>query len=148
MPVCFGLEHKSVRFGFCVYTLHDKKNSKTWRTSMLHFGAQTSSPSYLLLASLDAARAAAQRPGAWDAPLEAARQARAGLRALPGLVLLDDCAAAGAQRTRRLAHGNVCAYHTVLITVIACNCLITMRPGLRVVCLIRRAASVQLHQAQ
>ena len=57
---------------------------------------QTSSPSYLLMASLDAARAAAQAPGAWDAPLEAARLARAGLRALPGLLLLEDCAPAGA----------------------------------------------------
>ncbi|KAK9833408.1 hypothetical protein WJX81_002549 [Elliptochloris bilobata] len=56
---------------------------------------QTSSPSYLLMASLDAARAAAQQPGAWDAPLHAARLARAGLRALPGLTLLEDFAAAG-----------------------------------------------------
>lgn len=58
---------------------------------------QTSSPSYLLMASLDAARAAAQAPGAWDAPLEAARLARAGLRALPGLLLLEECAPAGAR---------------------------------------------------
>ena len=47
------------------------------------------------MASLDAARAAAQAPGAWDAPLEAARLAHAGLRALPGLLLLEDCAPAG-----------------------------------------------------
>ena len=48
------------------------------------------------MASLDAARAAAQAPGAWDAPLEAARLARARLRALPGLLLLENCAPAGA----------------------------------------------------
>ncbi|KAF8056842.1 speA [Scenedesmus sp. PABB004] len=50
---------------------------------------QTSSPSYLLLASLDAARAHAARPGAWDAPLAVAAAARAGLARLPGLALLQ-----------------------------------------------------------
>jgi hypothetical protein len=56
------------------------------------------------MASLDAARAAAQRAGAWREPLAAARAVRAGLRALPGLALLEDCAPAGApgRRARRL----------------------------------------------
>ena len=51
------------------------------------------------MASLDAARAAAQAPGAWDAPLEAARLARAGLRALPGPLLLEDCASSGMRQS-------------------------------------------------
>ncbi len=60
------------------------------------------------MASLDAARAAAQREGAWREPLAAARAVRAGLRALPGLALLDDCAPAGAPwRARRLARVSV-----------------------------------------
>jgi arginine/lysine/ornithine decarboxylase len=50
---------------------------------------QTSSPSYLLLASLDAARRHAQEPGVWAAPCAAAAAARAGLAQLPGLRLLQ-----------------------------------------------------------
>jgi hypothetical protein len=50
---------------------------------------QTSSPSYLLLASLDAARRHAAAPGTWDAPLAAAAAARAGLCAIKGLTLLQ-----------------------------------------------------------
>ena len=43
---------------------------------------QSSSPSYLLMASLDAARAQAQQPGAWEGPLQAARQIRTAMCAL------------------------------------------------------------------
>jgi arginine/lysine/ornithine decarboxylase len=50
---------------------------------------QTSSPSYLLLASLDAARRHAAAPGTWDTPLAAAAAARARLQATPGLTLLQ-----------------------------------------------------------
>jgi arginine/lysine/ornithine decarboxylase len=50
---------------------------------------QTSSPSYLLLASLDAARRHAAAPGTWDTPLAAAAAARAGLCAIKGLTLLQ-----------------------------------------------------------
>jgi arginine/lysine/ornithine decarboxylase len=50
---------------------------------------QTSSPSYLLLASLDAARRHAAAPGTWDAPLAAAAAARAGLQTIKGLTLLQ-----------------------------------------------------------
>ncbi|WIA21198.1 hypothetical protein OEZ85_000446 [Tetradesmus obliquus] len=50
---------------------------------------QTSSPSYLLLASLDAARRHAATPGTWDTPLAVAAAARAGLAAIPGLLLLQ-----------------------------------------------------------
>ncbi|BDA50669.1 Arginine decarboxylase [Coccomyxa sp. Obi] len=52
---------------------------------------QSSSPSYLLLASLDAARAHAQLPDTFHEPLEAAAAARQLLRELPsGSALLDD----------------------------------------------------------
>jgi arginine decarboxylase len=53
---------------------------------------QTSSPSYLLLASLDAARAAAFEGGGsgWEAALDATRTVRAALRAAPGVRLLCD----------------------------------------------------------
>lgn len=51
---------------------------------------QTSSPSYILLSSLDAARRHAFKPGVWLAPLAAAEAARTQLAALPGLSLLQD----------------------------------------------------------
>lgn len=52
---------------------------------------QSSSPSYLLLASLDAARAHAQLHDTFHEPLEAAAAARQLLRKLPsGSALLDD----------------------------------------------------------
>ncbi|EIE20455.1 PLP-dependent transferase [Coccomyxa subellipsoidea C-169] len=51
---------------------------------------QSSSPSYLLLASLDAARAHAQLPDTFQEPLDAAAAARQLLRELPGSGLLDD----------------------------------------------------------
>lgn len=56
---------------------------------------QTSSPSYILLASLDAARRHAFAPGSWLAPLAAADAARVQLAGVAGLVLLQDgsCAA-------------------------------------------------------
>lgn len=50
---------------------------------------QTSSPSYILLASLDAARRHAAAPDTWATPLAVAAAARAGLTALPGLSLLQ-----------------------------------------------------------
>ena len=53
-----------------------------WSCWMLHLCfccLQSSSPSYLLMASLDAARAQAQLPGAWEGPLQAARQIRSAL---------------------------------------------------------------------
>jgi len=51
---------------------------------------QSSSPSYLLLASLDAARVLAQDPEAcFGTPLEAAKTARAGLSGIPGLSVLE-----------------------------------------------------------
>lgn len=49
---------------------------------------QSSSPSYLLMASLDAARAAAVEPGAWDEPLAAAAAARHAAAQLPSLRVL------------------------------------------------------------
>ncbi|KAF6251248.1 pyridoxal phosphate-dependent transferase [Scenedesmus sp. NREL 46B-D3] len=56
---------------------------------------QTSSPSYLLLASLDAARRHAAAPGAWRLPLAAAAAARAGLQAIPSLLLLQQGSCGG-----------------------------------------------------
>jgi hypothetical protein len=49
---------------------------------------QSSSPSYLLMASLDAARQLAATPGFLDGAVAAAQAARAGLQAVPGLRLL------------------------------------------------------------
>jgi arginine/lysine/ornithine decarboxylase len=51
---------------------------------------QTSSPSYILLSSLDAARRHAFMSGVWLAPLAAAEVARTQLATLPGLSLLQD----------------------------------------------------------
>lgn len=51
---------------------------------------QTSSPSYLLLSSLDAARRHAFSPGVWLTPLAAASSAREQLAVLPGLLLMQD----------------------------------------------------------
>lgn len=82
---------------------------------------QTSSPSYLLMASLDAARAAAQAPGAWDAPLEAARLTRAGLRALPRLLLLEDCTPAGAGWRLHWGSQVWLSTHFVCLTVMKCS---------------------------
>ena len=59
--------------------------------------AQTSSPSYLLMSSLDAARAHAQLPGTFSEPLQAAALANAQLRRLPGLAILHDRLTPGAQ---------------------------------------------------
>eukprot|EP00891_Asterochloris_glomerata_P003714 jgi/Astpho2/3714/fgenesh1_pg.00060_%23_31_t len=59
-----------------VQSTHKTLSSLT-QASMLHMqGGRSSSPSYLLMASLDAARAQAQQPGAWEGPLQAARQIR------------------------------------------------------------------------
>ncbi|KAK9812987.1 hypothetical protein WJX72_006835 [[Myrmecia] bisecta] len=51
---------------------------------------QSSSPSYLLLASLDAARAHAQVPASSCEPLQAAEAIRQSLDGLPGIGLLDE----------------------------------------------------------
>jgi arginine/lysine/ornithine decarboxylase len=51
---------------------------------------QTSSPSYILLSSLDAARRHAFTPGVWRTPAAAAAAARAQLADTPGLSLLQD----------------------------------------------------------
>lgn len=50
---------------------------------------QSSSPSYLLMASLDGARAHAQQAGVWKQPLAASHAIREGLRCLPDLPLLS-----------------------------------------------------------
>lgn len=50
---------------------------------------QTSSPSYLLMASLDGARAHAQQQGIWEEPLAASHAIREGLLQLPSLQLLS-----------------------------------------------------------
>lgn len=51
---------------------------------------QSSSPSFLLLASLDAARAHAQLPGTFQEPIQAAAAAKQLLSRLPGMALLDE----------------------------------------------------------
>ena len=58
---------------------------------------QTSSPSYLLMASLDAARHQAVHPTTWAEPLQAAQRIRDGLTTLHGISVLDgrDPACAG-----------------------------------------------------
>lgn len=50
---------------------------------------QSSSPSYLLMASLDGARAHAQQEGVWEQPLAASHAIRNALLQLPGLKLLS-----------------------------------------------------------
>ncbi|MEL7610069.1 MAG: aminotransferase class I/II-fold pyridoxal phosphate-dependent enzyme [Bacillota bacterium] len=49
---------------------------------------QTSSPSYLLMCSLDWARYSASLPGAWDAQVERANRVRDRIASLPGLAVL------------------------------------------------------------
>ena len=56
----------------------------------LGFLMQTSSPSYLLMSSLDAARAHAQLPATFLEPIQAAALANTQLRTLPGISLLHD----------------------------------------------------------
>lgn len=51
---------------------------------------QSSSPSFLLMASLDVGIAAAAAPGAWTHPLAAAAAVRAAVRAAPGWAALAD----------------------------------------------------------
>ena len=58
--------------------------------SLLSQVLQTSSPSYLLLASLDAARHQAFQPETWTGPVAAAAAARAGLTAMSGIMLLEE----------------------------------------------------------
>ncbi|KAL3145890.1 hypothetical protein ABBQ38_015259 [Trebouxia sp. C0009 RCD-2024] len=50
---------------------------------------QSSSPSYLLMASLDGARAHAQQQGVWEEPLRAGRAISSALQELPGLDMLS-----------------------------------------------------------
>ncbi|KAL3155894.1 hypothetical protein ABBQ32_012894 [Trebouxia sp. C0010 RCD-2024] len=50
---------------------------------------QSSSPSYLLMASLDGARAHAQQQGVWEEPLRAGRAISSALQELPGLEVLS-----------------------------------------------------------
>lgn len=59
---------------------------------------QTSSPSYILLSSLDGARRHAFTPGVWHTPAAAAAAAREQLAAVPGLTLLQD-GSCGAQES-------------------------------------------------
>ena len=58
---------------------------------------QTSSPSYLLMASLDAARHQAVQQSTWVEPVQAAERIRDGLAKLPGISVLNsnDRACAG-----------------------------------------------------
>ena len=51
---------------------------------------QSSSPSYLLMASLDGARALAQQQGIWEEPLRAAQLIVAQLQELPGLQVMSE----------------------------------------------------------
>lgn len=72
---------------------------------------QSSSPSYLLMASLDAARAQAAQPAAHEASLEAAALARRRLGALPGVRLLSAeqaaaCSTAGRDAASGAASGD------------------------------------------
>lgn len=50
---------------------------------------QSSSPSYLLMASLDGARAHAQQEGVWEEPLRAGQAISVALQELPGLEVLS-----------------------------------------------------------
>ena len=50
---------------------------------------QTSSPSYLLMSSLDAARHQAVQPSTWTEPVQAAMCICEGLCNLPGITLLE-----------------------------------------------------------
>lgn len=50
---------------------------------------QSSSPSYLFMASLDAARAHAQQEGIWEEPFRAGTAISAALQELPGLEVLS-----------------------------------------------------------
>ena len=50
---------------------------------------QTSSPSYLLMASLDAARHQAVQPSTWTEPIRASMRICEGLCNLPGITLLE-----------------------------------------------------------
>lgn len=68
---------------------------------------QTSSPSYILLASLDAARRHAFTPGVWHTPVAAAAAARVQLADIPGLGLLQD-GGCGAQVGNALANFELC----------------------------------------
>jgi hypothetical protein len=68
---------------------------------------QTSSPSYILLASLDAARRHAFTPGVWHTPVAAAAAARVQLADIPGLGLLQD-GGCGAQVGNALVNVELC----------------------------------------
>ena len=57
--------------------------------SVCESALQSSSPSYLLMASLDGARAHAQQEGVWEEPLRAGRAISAALQELPGLDVLS-----------------------------------------------------------
>ena len=72
---------------------------------------QSSSPSYLLMASLDGARAHAQQAGVWEQPLAAGHAIRKGLRHLPELQLLS---AEGPGDLRLFASLSRRRQHTVL----------------------------------
>jgi arginine/lysine/ornithine decarboxylase len=76
---------------------------------------QTSSPSYLLLASLDAARAQAQDPDTFQEPLRAAELARERLRSLNGISLLEDHVKPGVAT----CHAPVCGAFPVAPIVLA-----------------------------
>lgn len=57
--------------------------------SVFQYALQSSSPSYLLMASLDGARAHAQQQGVWEEPLRAGRAISSALQELPGLDMLS-----------------------------------------------------------
>lgn len=57
--------------------------------SVCEYGLQSSSPSYLLMASLDGATAHAQQQGIWEEPLRAGRALSVALQELPGLEVLS-----------------------------------------------------------
>lgn len=72
---------------------------------------QSSSPSYLLMSSLDAARAQAADPGAHVESLAAAQHARQELAQLPGLQLLSADQAAACEAAGSSGHGSSSSTH-------------------------------------
>ena len=83
---------------------------------------QTSSPSYLLMSSLDAARHQALQPSTWTEPTQAAMRICEGLCNLTGITLLEKPSGVSASNPFHPSANLLTAYQYPAFIAEICNC--------------------------
>ena len=103
---------------------------------------QTTSPSYLLMSSLDAARHQAVQPCTWTEPIQAATRIRENICSLPGITLLEKppgvCSSIHAsfwQAVDSSPQCSICCGALLLHTCFACSMSLEMFRAEKLLCL-------------